>query len=169
MKTLLVLRHAKASQDSPSGMDFDRPLKPRGQRQALALGCMMAERNLAVDAMVASPAARVVETVTGIIAGSGSGAEPVYDRRIYNASLNALIAVIRDADDHAQHLLIVGHNPGLQLLLLNLAEDDGDGRRGEVAAGYPTAMLADLTLSVDRWRDVWRQCGRIVSLIRPQD
>lgn len=80
-----------------------------------------------------------------------------------------MIAVVREADDQTQHLLIVGHNPGLQELLLNLAQDDGDGLSDEVAGSYPTAMLADLALSVDRWRDVGRQSGRIVRLIRPED
>jgi phosphohistidine phosphatase len=168
MKTLLVLRHAKASQDSPSSMDFDRPLKPRGRAQALALGGMVRDRQLAFDAIVASPAARVVETVTGIMDGAGLGLEPAYDRRLYNASPETLLEVIREAGNTVERLLIVGHNPGLQHLLLHIAEDDGDGLRDEITSGFPTAALAELQLSVDRWREIGRRSGRIVRLVRPE-
>ena len=169
MKTLRVLRHAKASQDSPSGLDFDRPLKPRGQRQALALGRMMREQGMAVDAIVASPAARVVETVSGLIDGGGASCEPRFDRRIYNASTETLIEVIREAGDKVERLFIVGHNPGLQHLLLHLADEDRDGLREEVAASFPTAALAELRLSVEHWREVGPRSGRIINLVRPED
>lgn len=169
MKTLLVLRHAKASQNASFAVDFERPLKPRGRNQALALGRMLQERNVAVDAIVASPAVRVVETITGVLEGSGRSVEPVYDRRLYCASPKTLIEVIHETGDTVERLLIVGHNPGLQHLLLTLAEDDGDGLRRDVAFGYPTATLAEIRLSVDRWRDVARGGGRIVSLFRPED
>ncbi|MEO5612876.1 MAG: histidine phosphatase family protein [Sphingomicrobium sp.] len=169
MKTLLVLRHAKASQDSPSNRDFDRPLKPRGRNQSLSLGRMMHELNLAVDAIVASPAARVVETVSGLIEGGGASCEPMYDRRIYNASPESLLEVICEIDATVERLLIVGHNPGLQYLVLHLADKGSDGLRGRVAAGFPTATLAELRLSVEHWQDSVQNSGRIVSLLRPQD
>ena len=169
MKTLLVLRHAKASQDASFAVDFDRPLKPRGWRQALALGRMMRTRNLAVDAIVASPAVRVVETLSGIKEAAGFRVEPVYDRRIYNASAETLVEVVHEADDKVERLLIVGHNPGLQQLLLNLAEDDRDGLREGVASGFQTAALAELRLSVEHWRDAGPRRGRLVSLLRPRD
>lgn len=169
MKTLLVLRHAKASQDSPSNLDFDRPLNPRGRRQALALGRMMRERKLAVDSILASPAARVVETVSGLMEGSGESIEPAFDRRLYNASPETLLDVIRGIDDNVERLLVVGHNPGLPHVLLQLADKDSDGLRGEVAAGFPTATLAEVRLAVERWRDVAPGSGRIVSQIRPDD
>lgn len=169
MKRLLVLRHAKASQDAPSNLDFDRPLKPRGRVQALAIGGMVRNRQLAFDAIVASPAARVVETLAGIMEGAGAGFEPVYDRRIYNASPETLLEIVREADDTVERLLIVGHNPGLQYLLLHVADQDRDGLREAIAVSYPTAALAELDLSVDHWREVGRRSGRIVRLVRPED
>jgi len=169
MKTLLVLRHAKASQDASFAVDFDRPLKPRGRNQAVALGRMLQERNLAVDAIVASPAVRVVETISGVLEGAGLRIEPAYDRRLYSAAPKTLIEVIHETGDKVERLLIVGHNPGLQQLLLDLAEVDREGLRGEIAFAYPTATLAELRLSVDRWQDVAGGGGRIVSLFRPED
>lgn len=169
MKTLLVLRHAKASQEAPSNMDFDRPLKRRGRAQALAIGGMVRDRHLAFDAIVASPAVRVVETLSGIMEGAGVRFEPTYDRRLYNASPETVLEIVREAGDTVERLLIVGHNPGLQHLLLHVADEDRDGLREAIAASYPTAALAELQLSVDRWRDIDRARGQIVRLVRPED
>ena len=169
MKTLFVLRHAKASRDAPSGADFDRPLNKRGRKAAVAVGRELRARDVAVDAIVASPAVRVTETVSGVMEGSGHTLAPVWDRRIYDASPEILLEVVREAGDKVERLLIVGHNPGLQHLLLHLAEGDRDGLRDEVAASFPTAALAELRLSVEHWREVGPRCGQIVSFFRPRD
>jgi len=169
MKTLFVLRHAAASGPASAPTDFDRPLNPRGKAQALDIGAKMQERHLDFDAIVASPALRVVETLSSVIEGARSNVEPTYDPRTYNASAERLIEILRETDDRFERLLIVGHNPGLQHLLLQLAGDDRDGLRGDVASSYPTATLAELCLAVDRWRDVGPRSGSIVSLVRPRD
>src|SRR5258708_2397719 len=123
MMRLLVLRHAKAERDSATGRDFDRPLAERGLMDAANVGRVMRERGLCPDAIIASPAKRVVETLAALADGYGP-VEPNYDQRIYNASPETLLDVIRRADDSAQTLLLVGHNPGLQLLLLDVTRGD---------------------------------------------
>jgi phosphohistidine phosphatase len=90
---------------------------------------------------------------------------PVWDRRIYNASAETLLAVIRELDDTAGAALIVGHNPGLHELVLRLAEDDC----AQVGASFPTATLAELGLAVDRWVDAGFGSGRLQNVIRPKD
>lgn len=168
MKTLFVLRHAKASGPDSAPTDFDRPLNQRGQIQAADVGNTLRARAVEIEAIVASPARRVVETLAGVAKGYGQLVEPSLDPRIYNASPDALAEVIREAGDDIGRLLLVGHNPGLQLLLLDLAQEDSGGHRAEVAAGFPTAALAQVTLAVDRWREVAPCSGRIVSLVRGQ-
>ena len=128
----------------------------------------MREQGLAFDAIVASPAVRVGETLSGLIEGAGPVASPIYDRRIYNASTVRLIEVVRETNDKVDRLLIAGHNPGLQRLILQLADHDSDGLRESVAFDYPTATLAELQLSVEHWRDVDRQTGQIVSADPPR-
>ena len=169
MKTLFVLRHAHASGPSSAPTDFDRPLDPRGREEAAGIGRTMRARRLVFDAMVASPALRVVETIAGINEGVERPIEPIYDPRAYNAWPGALLQIIREVDDRVERLLIVGHNPGLQDLLLTIAEDDRDGLRGDVALSYPTGALAELSLAVDHWRDVGSHSGRLVSFVRPCD
>ena len=168
MKTLLVLRHAKAERDSPSGEDFDRPLAERGRKDARAIGREMRRRGLDPDAVIISPAKRVVETRAFVAEGYGL-LDADQDRRIYDNTASQLIQVIQDADNNAQRLMIVGHNPGLQELLLRLARDDSGGLRRQVADKFPTAAIAELELPTDEWRNVREGAGRISSLIRPSD
>ena len=88
MKTLTLLRHAKSGWDDPVARDFDRPLNPKGQRAAAMVGRHMKALGLAFDHVVASPAARVVETLDHL--GQGYGSD-----RMGQAHLSRLA---RDAD-----------------------------------------------------------------------
>lgn len=169
MKTLTLLRHAKSSWEDPAMRDFDRPLNRRGRAAARAMGREMRARGLVFDAVVASPAARVVETVAGLAEGYGRDLEPAYDRRIYLASQSALLDIVHEADDGADRLLLLGHNPGFELLALSLAREDGSAGRAALAEKYPTAALAEIELPIVRWGDAARGAGMLTRFIRPRD
>ena len=169
MKTLLVLRHAKASPDSASGSDFDRPLTDRGHRASAAVGRHLRVSDRRVDAIVASPARRVLETVAGVVEGARIDIAPRWDRRLYNASLAALFEVVQEIDGAVGTALIVAHNPGLKELIVHLAEDDPAGLRARVGGSFPTGALAELRLAIDDWRNVGPGCGRIIGLVRPEE
>lgn len=168
MKTLLVLRHAKASQESPTGEDFDRPLADRGWVDGRSIGGEMRHRGLHPDAVVASPAARAVETLAAVVDGYGP-LDAAFDQRIYDNSPDLVLGLLRETDDAAQRLLLIGHNPGLQDLLLRLTVDDADRFRADIARKFPTAAIAAVDLPIDQWRDVRAGTGRITDLIRPAD
>ena len=169
MKTLTLLRHAKSGWDDPVKRDFDRPLNKRGRKAALTVGREMRARGLAFDRVIASPAVRVIETLADVAEGYGGPIEPIYDNRIYLAPVSTLLELIHEADDGAERLLIVGHNPGLELLAMTLTRDDGAGLRGEIAIKYPTATLAEIALPVDHWREVAEGIGEVIRFIRPRD
>jgi phosphohistidine phosphatase len=165
VKTLFVMRHAKAERDSDTGRDFDRPLAKRGWRDAEAVGREMRSRKLDPDAALASPARRAAETATAFANGFGK-LELSYEIAIYNAPADRLVDIVRSADESAGRLLLVGHNPGFQDLVLRLA---GDENVDHIADGFPTAAVAALELPVERWRDVAERSARIVQLIVPRD
>ena len=169
MKTLTLLRHAKSDWSGKAASDFDRPLNARGRRAAARIGRELAARGIGFDAVLASPAARVVETVAAVAEAYGRPLRPVYDRRLYLAPAMGLLAIVREADDGAERLLLVGHNPGLEALALLLARDDGSAPRAELAAKYPTATVAGIALPVDHWRDAAPTIGELACFIRPRD
>jgi phosphohistidine phosphatase len=96
--------------------------------------------------------------------------EPHWDRRIYLASAATLIDVIRDTGRDAEHLLISGHNPGLEDLILMLVPESADDElRAKVEEKLPTSALARLELDIDDWHDLDTNSARFVGFIRPRD
>ena len=167
MKTLTLLRHAKSAWDDPVARDFDRPLNRRGRRAAKTIGREMRAKGLVFDAVIASPAVRVMETLADVAEGYGGQLEPRYDKRVYLATADTLLDIVREVDDGAERLLIVGHNPGLERLAMLLT--DGEGLRTELAIKYPTATVAEINLPVAHWRDVAEGIGTLARFIRPRD
>ncbi|HYG28736.1 MAG TPA: histidine phosphatase family protein [Allosphingosinicella sp.] len=167
MKILTLLRHAKSTWDDPVARDFDRPLNRRGRRAAHAIGAEMRRLGLAFDRVIASPATRVKETLDEVEAGYARSLGAAFDQRVYLAGTDALLDIVRSADDKAGRLLVVGHNPGLESLAIALTR--GGGLRDEVAIKYPTGTLAEISLPAERWREIVPGSGRLTRFIRPRD
>jgi len=170
LKTLILLRHAKSSWDDMAIRDVDRRLNDKGERAATTMGRHLRTIGLAWDHAIASPAARVQETLAHVAGGLGRAIEPVWDRRVYLASAATLIDLIRQLPDSAGTVLLAGHNPGLEDLVLLLTPDRADdGLRGDVEAKFPTASLAVLTLPIDHWADLTEGSATLTRFTRPRD
>ena len=173
MKILTLLRHAKSSWDDPASRDFDRPLNRRGHAAARAMGREMRALGLAFDAVLASPAGRVVETLARVAESYGRDLDPAYDRRLYLAPGGTLLDAVREVDAACDRLLLVGHNPGLERLALSLVPEDGPEDGGAARAGiaekYPTGALVEIALPIADWREAAPGIGTLVRFIRPRD
>ncbi len=173
MKTLTLLRHAKSGYDDPLLRDFDRPLNDRGRRAAARIGQWLRGAQDRgdmpdFDHVAASPAVRVRQTIEGVESGLKARLAPIYEQRIYLSSSATLTELVAGFADHCENALLVGHNPGLEDLLLELVPP-GSTLRAEAEAKYPTATLARLDLPIERWAQV--DGGRAVlrHFIRPRD
>lgn len=170
MKKLTLLRHAKSGWDDPVARDFDRPLNDRGKRASEVVGRWMKDAGLAFDLIISSPAIRCVETIEHLAVGYGETLAPMWDKRIYLASAPSLLDVVHDAPDTAERLLMVGHNPGFEDLVLMLVPDIvGDEARDAVEEKYPTASIAEISVDVDRWADIQPGAGKLTLFKRPRD
>ena len=148
-RRLLLVRHAKAA-DGP--VDVERPLTERGTGQATAIGARLGQAGLAPDRVVVSPARRAVQTWELAGAELGNGPAPSVDERIYDNTVEALLAIIRETPDDVRTVAVVGHNPSIGELAHVL--DDGDGTaaaRQTLESGFPTGTVAvfDLTTPFD--------------------
>jgi phosphohistidine phosphatase len=169
MKTLSLLRHAKSSWDDPVERDFDRPLNGRGHRAARRMGDWLKGEHLAFDRIIASPALRIRQTIEGLEAGLGHRLPLEQDKRIYMASAATLFDLVRECPDGVGHLLLIGHNPGLEDLLLLATEGDQSALRHEAELKYPTATFASIDFAVDRWADLAEGGATLVRFTRPRD
>lgn len=165
MKRLGLLRHAKSDWDDLSLRDFDRGLNARGRRGAALIGGHLREQPWTWDLLLASPAERVKLTLES----AALGMEPKFVDGLYLAHCDEMISLLQQQDDALESVLLVGHNPGLQDLTLELAADEDDTLLTQAAMKFPTATFAVLELDVLRWRDLRPRCGRLVHFTRPRD
>ena len=169
MKTLHLLRHAKSSWDDPVERDFDRPLNGRGHRAARRMGEWLLAERLHFDRILASPALRIRQTIEGVEGGFGQRLTLEQDKRIYMASAASLFDIVRECPDSVTDLLVIGHNPGLEDLLLIATEGDTSPLRREAELKYPTATFASIEIDIDRWADLPEGGARLVRFVRPRD
>lgn len=151
-RTLVLLRHAKSDYPPATG-DHDRPLAPRGEREAGLAGDWL--RSGVVDppvqAVLCSSATRTRQT----LARTGIDAPAQFLDRLYGATPSAIIDEINNVDDAVHSLLVVGHEPAMSQLSLGLC----DAGRSNIAAAeqistkYPTSALAVLCVT-GPWRNL---------------
>ena len=171
MKTLILLRHAKSGWDDPVARDYDRPLNPRGRLAAALVGQHASATAMRADSILASPALRVTETLDLFQPAAGlEKIEPHWDRRIYLASSATLLDCLHDLSDSDDVVLMSGHNPGMEDLILDLVPDDGSSPLRDLAEeAFPTAALATIEFDIDSWSRIDQQMGRLTGFVRPRD
>ncbi len=170
MKQLALFRHGKSGWDSPVSRDFDRPINERGTLGSRLIGAHALALGLTWDHVVSSPAVRCTETLDALWEGYGQILHPNWDRRVYLASGDSLLDVVRELPDADARVLLCGHNPGMEELSLMLAPDvKGDVLRDQIEEKFPTASMAVLEFDHDHWADVKTGAGRITRFLRPRD
>jgi phosphohistidine phosphatase len=167
MKTLLLLRHAKSSWNDPGQSDHDRTLTPRGRRAAELVGLYLAQRGDPPSLVLCSTARRALDTLEPLRHRLGVPFEA--RRELYLADPDALLEVLAGIDDRESCVLVIGHNPGLHELVLQLARHGDDEARARLREGFPTAALAVLELAITRWDEIRAGCGTLLELRVPRD
>lgn len=150
MRELLLLRHAEAMSGGPDSRDIERPLSPRGERQARAVGAWLAGQS-APDAVLCSPARRAQMTFDAVAESLRSPA-PQFLPAIYGASPGELLTLVETHAPDASRILLVGHNPGLEQVLALLIEGRSAGARGMTPSTLAWIAFADDAFEPGRGR-----------------
>jgi phosphohistidine phosphatase len=164
MKHLSILRHAKAEPIADFPNDFDRPLTSRGVKDARHTGQLLATIAPAVDWIVSSPAQRTRDTADAVVEKLGFARGVIWQAAIYAAEAETLLTVIAQTPDDAEHLLIIGHNPGMAELVSGLVA----GSPSRLGMHMPTAGLAYITLELFAWNKIRWGSGTLHFLLRPK-
>ena len=170
MRRLLLLRHAKSSWDDPALPDFERPLAPRGAKAARLMGAEMARRGWIADLALVSASVRTRQTWELVAAQwPAPPCEARFTDTIYEADPRDILAEIRKTGDKVRCLLVIGHNPGLEMLTREIARPDSDpAAMQRLAAKFPTAGLASLDVD-GTWADLGERSARLTDFLRPRD
>ena len=167
MLRLMFLRHAKSSWPSSGMQDAARPLSERGQAAARLMGAYIAHHSLIPDRILCSPARRTRETWAGIATQWPANMDVVFDQRLYEATPQSILSVIR-VQHEARTLLVIGHNPGLQGAAEQLIAAGDVELRERLREKFPTAALAVIDFAIDRWRTIHERSGRLDRYIVPR-
>jgi phosphohistidine phosphatase len=165
VRTLYLLRHAKSSWDDAALADRDRPLAPRGQKAAKLMAEHLRRDGIAPGLVLCSVARRTRETLEAIEPALG-GPEIEVERDLYGASAGELLERLQAVPDGVESVMLIGHNPSIQTLALNLAGrgDDLDA----IGLKYPTGALATLTFE-GSWQELDRGGAELAGFVRPRD
>ena len=146
MKTLVLVRHAKASRDDPSLPDRDRPLEERGKKDAAKMGKRLAKHEMKPDLIVTSPALRALTTAEIIAAEIGyERGQIVADDSLYDSSATGLLDVIRALDKKLDCVMLFGHNPEFADLARQLSSEITE---------LATCAVAEFRFETKTWADV---------------
>jgi phosphohistidine phosphatase len=152
MHRLFVLRHAKSSWDN-SLADHERPLAPRGRRAAETLAGHIAALDPPPALVLCSTARRAQDTLEPIRERLPAATGVLVEDDLYGASAPQLLDRLRSVPEDTPSVLLVGHNPGLEDLVVGLGRDGDPELTGRVRHKFPTAALA--TLAFDGpWKDI---------------
>lgn len=151
------MRHAKACVEDEAGGDHARPLSPRGERAAPAMGRELLRLGLIPDRVITSTAVRAAATAQAVVAALGRSVVVETRPGLYLAPPSLYLATAAAVPATVATLLMVGHNPGLEELASDLA--------GERIA-LPTAGLAGFVLNVQCWSSLERDTPSTLRILR---
>lgn len=165
MRELLILRHGKAHPQEDADDDKTRELKDKGKRNAQRVGVWLAQNGLLPDHVISSHATRAKRTAEKCCKSAGLDGSMVYkDARVYEATLTNLLDVLRETPDDRSRVLLVGHNPSLEALLVHLSR--APVPRNEKDGFLVTGALAHLRFQ-GGWKDLRQHCAELLDVIEP--
>lgn len=162
--TLVLMRHGKSAY--PDGIvDHDRPLAPRGQREAGLAGDWLRSQLPTIDLVLCSTATRTRET----FARSGIDAPVHYVERLYDATPGIVIEQINSVSEEVSTLLVVGHEPTTSELALRLADAQtaNNAAAEQISVKFPTSAIAVLRLD-GSWADLELRSAQLVDFHVPR-
>ncbi|MEM8799367.1 MAG: histidine phosphatase family protein [Pseudomonadota bacterium] len=170
---LSLLRHAKSDWGENVRRDFDRPLNARGRAASERMAKFFAANEFDPDLVLVSPARRTMETLDIISRTCPWARAAVPDDALYMITLDELLGKVRDLPNMHDHVLIVGHNPGLEQLAAEIAAPNSishdDAAMARLRSRFATGALAEFDCHIDKWKDMAPRTASLRRFTKPKD
>jgi phosphohistidine phosphatase len=162
LRRLTLVRHAKTEPPRPGQEDWDRVLEPRGQHDAPQMGRRLKSRYDKPNKILTSPAVRALTTAS-IFARelSVDASRMQQDERLYLAGPKDMLQVVRELGGQAQHLMVVGHNPGMSEFADRLCS-------GHAVDNLPTCAVFTVEFEIPDWHELDWELGINAELDYPK-
>jgi len=167
MRRLLLLRHAKSDWSKSGLPDRIRALNARGRAAAPIMGAYLESHGLVPDLACVSTAERTRETWALLAPNLRKVPKVAFEDKLYNAGPEAILDVITDTPRGVSTLLVLGHNPGLQKLAIELSGSGDLDARARLTEKFPTAAVAVISFAAEDWAAIHPQGGRLERFVSP--
>lgn len=165
-RQLILMRHAKSAWDSLASSDYERTLTERGLLDAARMGQWLKENGFIPDYVLSSPALRAWQTTESVSHALGLESHQVlYDKSVYLAGRDSLLKMLDKIPADKKTVLLVGHNPGLDQLLIYLAANKLNFT--DTGKLLTTASAAILSMPQD-WNNLSVHAANLLQLMRPK-
>ncbi len=166
LRELMLLRHSKSEWKNSELADIDRPLSDRGKKNASKMGRWLKEHALIPDLILVSPAKRAQQTLRRVC--SDFSVNSITVDSLYLADLKTLLKILSEAPS-AERIMIIGHNPGLEMLFAFLNHEDNQySETSDKVTLFPTTSLAHFILPYS-WHTLEKGDGKLIQFIRPKE
>ena len=166
-RDLFIVRHAKSDWSQAVTKDFDRPLNKRGVKDTPLIAHWLDNQNLRPDIIISSPAQRAKQTANVIANQLIIPQQNIFfDKRLYLASTETLLDVLLNIEADIAAVMLIGHNPGLENLIIHLCGDPLPYKHD--AKLLTTANVVQLRFK-SPWKVLGPKQGGLVNFIRPED
>ena len=166
LRRISILRHAKAEAAEGVAQDYDRALTRLGVSDAERMGAWMLREGSLPDKILCSSAVRTRETFTSL----GFSRPVEYLERLYLASAGEILHQLQSLDAAVQHVLVIGHNPGvLETVVWLMAEAVHERDIRQLTRKFPTCALAELEVPLALWRDLAPASATLTRVILGRD
>ncbi|HKK29373.1 MAG TPA: histidine phosphatase family protein [Alphaproteobacteria bacterium] len=170
MRRLTLMRHAEAAAAASGQQDRDRPLTEAGAADARKIGECLARDRETPDQLLCSDARRARETAEMLLAGCGVSGQPTVLPDLYNADPEGVLLLIgENADDNAEHVLVVGHNPTIGALAYGFAARTVPEGEQNPAVDYAPATATQFAIANREWSEVRPLTVQFNRVLRPAD
>ncbi len=163
-KRLYIVRHAEAVKGDN---DKARPLSKDGQKEAHAQGARLRMKKYYPDFVICSPARRTRETFD-IIGNYYPQAICIFPEYAYNATPGQLLEGLHAVPESCEAPMIIGHNPGMHMLAMSLAQRGDDVMRAELQKYFKTGMIAVIDVNCESWAVLQPEHGTLADIIVPK-
>ena len=144
MKTLILMRHAKAEVIELGQHDFDRKLAEKGKKDAHSVSKLLEKQIPVIDLLITSAAKRTHKTAKIVAESYSNQFQLEMLHELYEAGADEYLKVIRNIDDTNNTVIIVGHNPTIGNLSNILS--------GNEIVNFKPGSIAAFQLDIETWK-----------------
>ena len=123
------------------------------------MGRYLKHEAIVPEIVLSSPAVRARETIERVAKFAKWTPEILFDQRIYEAGGLRLLEVVSQIENERKSALLVGHNPGIEELLMLLT---GESKH------VPTGAFMQIDLKTSKWTNAADKRAKLAWLIKPR-